>query len=522
MRRARTLGLTFLAVLAGALAPAAARASAIVTSYTQGLTPGANMSDIALGPDGNLWFTESASPGRIGRITPAGQITEFTAGLTANSQPTGITAGPDGAMWFTERSGGRIGRITVNGGITEFALPAGSQPVGIVSGPGGHLWYADRSGRVGRMTTAGALTTYLVLGGRPEELAVGSDGNVWFTDKGSVGHVTPLGIALPSLASLANPTDIAAGSDGNLWVTSAGGGVARVTPLGVLDLFTAGLVPGGSPAGIVAGAAGELWFAEQDALARIDTAGRTAEFGLPDALQPRRLAVGVDGALWFVAGNAIGRLGFVADGRGSNGGAAGLCPPTQSAGCESSLVPVPRVGRAVVVQPVRGKVRVRRPGGKGFEELQDDESIPVGSLVDTRSGSVRLSSATDGEGHTQAGVFSGGLFSIAQGRGGITDLYLRGGSFARCGRSLRAVASAADRKRRPVRKLWGRDRSGKFRTHGRDSVATVRGTTWLTQDRCDGTLTVVKSGAVSVRDRRTHRTVTVRAGGRHLARRAAR
>ena len=512
MRRSRTLSLTLLAILAGALAPAAAHASAIATTYTQGLTPGANMADIALGQDGNLWFTESAAPGRIGRITPAGRITEFTAGLTANSQPTGITAGADGAMWFTERAGARIGRITADGTITEFALPAGSQPIGIVAGPGGDLWYADRSGRIGRMTTAGAVTTYSVLGGRPEEVAVGSDGNVWFTDKAGVGLVTPLGVTLPSLASLANPTDITAGSDGNLWVTSGGGGVARVTPLGVLDLFTAGLTPGGAPAGIVAGAAGELWLAEQDALARIDTAGRTSEFGLPDTLQPRRLAVGVDGALWFVTSNLVGRLGFVADGSDPDGGAAG----------ESSVVPVPKVGRAVVVQPVKGKVRVRRPGGRGFEELQDDESIPVGSLVDTRSGSVRLSSATDSDGHTQSGVFSGGLFSIDQGRGGMTDLYLRGGSFARCGRSLKAVAGATTGRRKPVRSLWGHDRSGRFRTHGRDSVATVRGTKWLTQDRCDGTLTVVRSGAVSVRDRRTGRTVTVRAGGRHLARRAAR
>jgi streptogramin lyase len=512
VRRARTLCLTLLASLAGALAPAAAQASAIVTSYTQGLTPGANMADIALGPDGNLWFTESASPGRIGRVTPTGQVTEFTAGLTANSQPTGITAGPDGAMWFTERAGGRIGRITAGGSITEFALPAGSQPVGIVSGPGGDLWYADRSGRIGRMTTAGAVTTHLVLGGRPDELAVGSDGNVWFTDNASVGRMTPLGIAVPALAPLANPTDIAAGSDGNLWVTSGGGGVARVTPLGVLTLFTAGLNPGGSPAGIVAGAAGELWFAEENALAHIDTAGRTAEFVLPSTLQPRRLAVGADGALWFIASNALGRLGFVADGKGPQGGAAG----------ESSDVPVPKLGLAVVVHPAKGTVRVRRPGGRDFEKLEQGERIPVGSLVDTRRGAVRLSTATDDHGHTQTGVFSGGLFAVGQGRGGMTDLYLRGGSFARCGRSLKAVASAADRKRKPVRSLWGRDRRGKFRTHGRDSVATVRGTTWLTQDRCDGTLTAVRSGAVSVRERRTHRTVTVRAGGRHLARRAAR
>jgi streptogramin lyase len=507
--RARTLSLTLLTLLTGALTPAAARASAIVTSYTQGLTPGTNMADIALGSDGNVWFTEIAAPGRIGRISPAGQITEFTAGLTANSQPSGITAGGDGAMWFTERAGGRIGRIASDGTITEFALPGGSQPGGIVSGPGGDLWYADRSGRIGRMTTSGAVTTYPVPGAKPEEIAVGSDGNVWFIDKDGVGRITPLGDADLALAALANPTDIAAGSDGNLWVTSSSDGVSRVTPLGGLDLFTAGLTPGGAPTGIVAGAAGALWFAERNALARIDTAGGTAEFALPSTLQPRRVAVGADGALWFIASNAIGRLAFVADGKDPEAG-------------ESSAVPVPQLGRAVVVHPAKGRVRVRRPGGHGFEELEEGESIPVGSLVDARHGSVRLSSAIDSAGHTQTGVFSGGMFSIGQGRGGVTDLHLRGGSFARCGRSLRAAASAADRKRKPVRSLWGRDRSGKFRTHGRDSVATVRGTTWLTQDRCDGTLTVVKSGAVSVRERRTRRTVTVRAGGRHLARRAAR
>ena len=69
-----------------------------------------------------------------------------------------------------------------------------------------------------------------------------------------------------------------------------------------------------------------------------------------------------------------------------------------------------------------------------------------------------------------------------------------------------------------MRKLWGRDSGGSFRTHGRHSQATVRGTRWLTVDRCDGTLTRVTSGAVSVRDFRRHRTVLVRAGHSYLAR----
>jgi hypothetical protein len=70
-------------------------------------------------------------------------------------------------------------------------------------------------------------------------------------------------------------------------------------------------------------------------------------------------------------------------------------------------------------------------------------------------------------------------------------------------------ASAAQR--------WGRDRGGRFRTRGRTSVATVRGTAWLTEDRCEGTLTRVTEGAVHVRDvQRGGKARLVRAGRRLL------
>jgi ferric-dicitrate binding protein FerR (iron transport regulator) len=45
----------------------------------------------------------------------------------------------------------------------------------------------------------------------------------------------------------------------------------------------------------------------------------------------------------------------------------------------------------------------------------------------------------------------------------------------------------------------------------------VRGTKWLVQDQCNGTLTVVKRGVVQVRDFRKHKTVNVRAGRSYLA-----
>jgi len=40
----------------------------------------------------------------------------------------------------------------------------------------------------------------------------------------------------------------------------------------------------------------------------------------------------------------------------------------------------------------------------------------------------------------------------------------------------------------------------------------------LTEERCDGTLTRVTRGVVSVRDERARRTVIVRAGSSYLAR----
>ena len=55
-------------------------------------------------------------------------------------------------------------------------------------------------------------------------------------------------------------------------------------------------------------------------------------------------------------------------------------------------------------------------------------------------------------------------------------------------------------------------------TFGRYAAATVRGTFWLTQDTCTGTLIKVRSGTVTVLDRVRHRTVTVRAGKSYLAR----
>ena len=47
----------------------------------------------------------------------------------------------------------------------------------------------------------------------------------------------------------------------------------------------------------------------------------------------------------------------------------------------------------------------------------------------------------------------------------------------------------------------------------------MRGTRWLTEDRCDGTLTRVTQGSVVVGELRAKRKKVVRAGQSYLARR---
>jgi hypothetical protein len=189
------------------------------------------------------------------------------------------------------------------------------------------------------------------------------------------------------------------------------------------------------------------------------------------------------------------------------------------AGALDTTAPEPALGRKVVVDEVSGSIFVRLPGAKSPVALGATAGMPVGSVVDARRGVIELSSVAGGR--TQVGRFWGAVFQVRQSRsgGGMTDLVLRGGRPEGCGRrSGAARAAAVTSKRRPRKGLWGKDKGGRFRTHGRNSVATVRGTTWLVEERCEGTLTRVTEGAVVVRDARRKRSVTVRAGGRYLAR----
>ena len=551
----------------------------LLSEFTGLLTLAGNPKGITKGPDGNLWIAESWLGGAIARVTPEGVVTEFNTGLTP-SDPWDITVGPDGNLWFVSQSPAFIGRITTDGTITEFStgLTPNSQPSAITAGPDGNLWFTESAdpGRIGRITTDGVITENsigLTPNMAPTDITAGPDGNLWFTERagaGGIGRITREGQITEyrdGLTSGAQPTGIAAGTDGALWFTEAAspGRIGRITKGGDITEYSEGLTADRSPWFITPGPDGNMWFTENanpGALARISlpptVRSRSVQYlsdnsaQLPAKIRPNAQAT----EFYFEYGIAEQTAKKSVTASAGSGWdhvevmtrVANLKPATTyryrviatndsgtTTGPDGTFTTAALEAEAefaskIVAEP-QGRIRFKRPGGRWRPLPDSGVELPVGVALDTRRGNVKLTTANRG-GRTQTGTFGGGVLQVRQPRTarGRVDLYLRGGDFARCGRGApaRRAASRAARlaaasrqagasRVRRVRRLWGRDSGGRFRTHGRHSHATVRGTRWLTEDRCAGTFTRVTNGAVVVRDLTRRRTAVVRAGHSYLA-----
>jgi len=333
-----------LALLLATGAPAAARAANPITEFPIDGEDG-SVADITLGPDGNVWFAANGPPPFVGFVTPSGTVKQFdhTNGLDgADPSLADITTGPDGNLWFTDEgeSGTEppaIGKVTPAGAITEFPMSDGSLPQEIVSGPQGRLWFLDHAGAgtIGSATTAGTISEdtaadkfvgqptglmkapsgilyfgaclpaigHVLLdgsvsnnpgttcsGSQPVQIAVGSDGNLWWIEEGSgdinEGEQYPNdGGVIHSFALPHNPTSLVAGPDGNLWYTTDfPGAIGRIipppagsppgTPPDVKE-FSAGLNAQSVPLNIAAGPDGNVWFSDGACSVNKNTGGTT-------------------------------------------------------------------------------------------------------------------------------------------------------------------------------------------------------------------------------------------------------
>jgi hypothetical protein len=154
----------------------------------------------------------------------------------------------------------------------------------------------------------------------------------------------------------------------------------------------------------------------------------------------------------------------------------------------------PSVGRTVNVKRVSGKVRVKPFGAASYRVLTATRTIRMGSTVDATRGRVKVTAATGSGRATQSGEFYDGAFKVSQARAraAVVELRLARGDFSRCGRASARTAQS----RRAIRRLWGKAR-GRFRTVGRHAAATIRGTTWLTEDFCETSRAESREGTVA-------------------------
>jgi hypothetical protein len=192
-----------------------------------------------------------------------------------------------------------------------------------------------------------------------------------------------------------------------------------------------------------------------------------------------------------------------------SGGGGPSGPPPPPPGDDDEELPPPVAGKNVNALPKSGTVKIKLPGSDTFVELVEGQQIPVGTIVDARNGHVTLVAAGGGEAE-----FYGGVFKIGQTKGAkpLTTLSLT--EKLACPKKGNATTAAKKKKKR---RLWGNG-SGRFRTRGKHSAATVVGTKWLVEDKCRSTLTRVVRGKVRVRDFVKKKNVTVKAGKKYVAR----
>ena len=126
-------------------------------------------------------------------------------------------------------------------------------------------------------------------------------------------------------------------------------------------------------------------------------------------------------------------------------------PPelTPGSALSGAVAPPPVLGESVNLDERSGAVTVKVPGSDDFVSLSKLTSVPVGSLIDTRQGSVTLRTALPG-GETQSAIFHGGLFEVRQPKDakGLTEVRLRGPGPSCAGAGARTAGADRARKRK--------------------------------------------------------------------------
>ena len=354
-RLRRWLSLLAAATACTALTAGSARAASL-EEFSEFPTPTGESAptDLTLGAEGNIWFTEFGSgvhlssapvPGksRIGEINPRNPTERHDYETKQNSQsgPFEITTGAEGNLWFTAFNEGTIGELNPSKPteIHEFAISleippsiTGEKlhPFGIALGPEGKIWFTINE------TTKGATSAGLSFIGFidptthstkvfetptptsfPGGITPGPEGNIWFTE----GHANRIGVFNPGTKTFGKgveltspgphaPAEITLGHEGNLWFTDLfANEIGEINPakqelIEEIPIPTTKSGEEVAPLGITTGREGDLWFTEhgRNMIARLNPATKKiTQLPAGSSAGLAGLQADREGSLWYAA-----------------------------------------------------------------------------------------------------------------------------------------------------------------------------------------------------------------------------
>jgi hypothetical protein len=455
-----------------------------------------------------------------------------------------VAVDPGGDVYVADKLANQIKVFTRAGTFLRAWGTTGSgpgqleEPSAIALAPDGSVYVGDADG-VQRFSGEGAYVASLSAAGGLRGvggLAVGGDGTVYASDPsgGDVVRFSSTGAELGAFGAgvLATPLGVAVAPDGSVVVASAGNG--RIVRFSADGASVLGSFAAGQPYGVAVDPAGTILAAEPSA-GRIETftADGLPQGGFGDSGSggtslnvPRGLATDCRGSA-YVADNSNNRIHVFGDPSLPPPPCVAPPPPPPPVIVVEAAKIEPTLGVTALAQLVSGTVTVKFPGDKAPKPLGSTPIlVPMGTVFDTTAGVVHLTFAVaPGDpvtpGPIEGGDFFGGVFTIFQSTTATMAELRLSGPPPVCGTTASSrMALAAAKKRKKggggKRLVWG-DAHGQFKTSGNYAAATVLGTRWETEDRCDGTRVAVDRGRVAVNDFGTGRTVTVAAGHAYLA-----
>jgi streptogramin lyase len=264
--------------------------------------------DIIFGPDGNFWFTTysystqgglsiSSPPSpeywgvsAIIRFTPSSLAELYELPITGRTRSP-IIRGNDGSLWFcaSNESKDYIVRYTIqNSALETYSLPGNRCGEEMVADPNGGIWYGGSLNIIGRIKPGqepiewNSIVNDNFLGSEPENLTLGSDGNLWYNlgyNDELIDRVGRIGPSGPQKIDLAYSNSIGFSEDSMTSSLNADGSLA--------DIW------------VIQGDVNKIWrIVPHENLAQVQK--QDYNIRPEDGTDPRYITFGPDGYLWLV------------------------------------------------------------------------------------------------------------------------------------------------------------------------------------------------------------------------------